>query len=107
MGFRSNSTLKRQLGTWHGRATGCTSRATTLERALKGSPVSARPSLWWHGPCQASGVGSGLETFLAWKFLHRIFIFSAPNIILDPFLLESSLKPFLFSQESIFSQIRS
>jgi len=76
------------------------------EKQQKGVLHRARPCLWWHGPCQAFGVGSGLETFLAWIFLHRIFIFLAPNIILDLFLLESSLKPFLFPQESIFSQIR-
>jgi len=63
----------------------------------------ARPCLWWHGQCQPSGVGSGSETLLAWIFLHQIFIILAPNNILDPFLLESSSKPFLFPQESIFS----
>jgi len=41
MGFRSNSTLKRQLGTWHGRATGSTDRANTLEKAAKGCPTVA------------------------------------------------------------------
>jgi len=77
------------------------------KKQQKGILHRARSCLWWHGPYQASGVGSGLEIFLAWVFLHRIIIFSAPNIILDHFLLESSLKPFLFPQESIFSQIRS
>ena len=69
--------------------------------------VVARSCMWWHGLCQASSVCSGLETSLAWIFLHQIFIFSATNIILDPFLLESSLKPFIFPQESIFSPILS
>jgi len=39
MGFRTNNTLKRHLGTWHGRACGGTSRANTLEKATKGGPT--------------------------------------------------------------------
>jgi len=95
MGFGSKESKKRQLGTWHGRAYGSTGRAILLEKQQKGLqssstvvPVAARP-------CQPSSVGIGFETLTAWIFLHHIFIFSAPNIILDPFLLESSLKPFL------------
>jgi len=55
MGFRSNKSLKRQLGTWHGRACGGTGHAILLEKAAKGSPASrtvvhvvarAVPSFW-------------------------------------------------------------
>jgi len=55
MGFRSNSTLKRQLGTWH-------SRANTLEKAVKGRPTVA------HGrACGSMGRAKLLVLVLALK----------------------------------------
>jgi len=96
MGFRSNKSLKMQLGTWHGRATGSTGCATTLGKAAKGSQRIE------HGRAKLLALAIDLKLLWLGYFLHRIFIFSAPNIILDPFLLKSSLKPFFFRKNQSF-----
>jgi len=55
MGFRSNKSLKRQLGTWNGRACGGMGPANLLEKVAKWAKVSstvvpvvarAVPSFW-------------------------------------------------------------